>query len=130
MPRCAATLLVSVLKASAEGLHTLTRCDCHLQLPARCVAEAATQFSALILLLQSLVSGAAQSMAVYQQYVMGMLTNFDGLPFDRIHNMLKMFATDPPYDKTATELAVFLGQLVTAGKLILEPGGVYRKRVA
>ena len=72
----------------------------------------------------------AQSMAVYQQYVMGMLTNFDGLPFDRIHNMLKMFATDPPYDKTAAELLAFLGQLVAAGKLMLEPGGVYRKRVA
>jgi len=71
-----------------------------------------------------------QSMAVYQQYVMGMLTNFDGLPFDRIHNMLKMFATDPPYDKTAAELAAFLGQLVSTGKLTLEPGGVYRRRVA
>jgi len=81
-------------------------------------------------LLQRLISCNAQSMAVYQQYVMGMLTNFDGLPFDRIHNMLKMFATDPPYDKTAAELATFLGQLVSAGKLTLEPGGVYRRRVA
>ena len=71
-----------------------------------------------------------QSMAVYQQYVMGMLTNFDGLPADRIHNMLKMFATDPPYDKSAAELAAFLGQLVAAGSLTLEAGGIYRKKSA
>jgi len=66
-------------------------------------------------------------MAVYQQYVKGMLTNFDGLPVDRIHNMLKMFATDPPYNKTAAELSSFLGQLVAQGKLNLEAGGIYRK---
>lgn len=68
-----------------------------------------------------------QSMAVYQQYVMGMLTNFDGLPLDRIHNMLKMFATEPPYDKSAAELGAFLGQLASEGKLSLQPGGIYRK---
>lgn len=68
-----------------------------------------------------------QSMAVYQQYVMGMLTNFDGLPLDRIHNMLKMFATEPPYDKSAAELGSFLGQLVSQGMLNLQPGGIFRK---
>ena len=34
---------------------------------------------------------------VYESYVIGMLTNFDALPLDRIHNMLKMFvAVGPP----------------------------------
>lgn len=29
---------------------------------------------------------------VYTSYIRGMLTNLGGLPLDRIHNMLKMFA--------------------------------------
>ena len=67
-------------------------------------------------------------MAVYEQYVMGMLTNFDGgLPIDRIHNMLKMFVVDPPYDKTAEQLAAFMDKLVLNEKLLSE-GGIYKKR--
>ena len=31
-------------------------------------------------------------MKVYEQYVVGMLTNFPSLPLDRIHNMLKVGA--------------------------------------
>lgn len=31
---------------------------------------------------------------MYQQFIMGMLNNFDSLPLDRIHNMLKMFMSD------------------------------------
>ena len=38
--------------------------------------------------------------AAVAAFVVGMLTNFEaGLPVDRVHNMLKMFATDPPYGK-------------------------------
>ena len=38
--------------------------------------------------------------AVASNFILGMLTNFEaGLPPDRVHTMLKMFATDPPYDK-------------------------------
>ncbi|EIE27163.1 hypothetical protein COCSUDRAFT_55186 [Coccomyxa subellipsoidea C-169] len=71
---------------------------------------------------------ALQEMAVYEQFVMGMLTNFDGgLALDRIHNMLKMFVVDPPYDKSAEQLATFLGQLVADEKLSCE-AGVFRKR--
>ncbi len=67
-------------------------------------------------------------MAVYEQFVMGMLTNFDGgLALDRIHNMLKMFVVDPAYDKSAEQLATFLGQLVADEKLSCE-AGVFRKR--
>ena len=51
-----------------------------------------------------------QDMAVYETYIMGMLTNFDaGMPLDRIHNMLKMFVVDPPYDKSADQLAAYFG---------------------
>lgn len=69
-----------------------------------------------------------QEMAVFEQYVMGMLTNFDGgLPLDRIHNMLKMFVVEPPYDKSADQLSAFLNQLVAHEKLSCQDG-VYRKR--
>ena len=33
-------------------------------------------------------------MRVYEKYITGMLQNFDALPLDRIHNMLKMFVSD------------------------------------
>lgn len=46
----------------------------------------------------------AAGMRVFQQYVIGMLTNFDSLPLERIHNMLKMFVSDPPYDKSLQQV--------------------------
>ena len=70
----------------------------------------------------------SQDMAVYETYIMGMLTNFDaGMPLDRIHNMLKMFVVDPPYDKSADQLAAFLGRLVADEKLVMQ-GDLFRKR--
>ena len=48
---------------------------------------------------------AAADMNVYEQYIIGMLTNLNNLPADRIHNMLKMFANDPPYDKSINEVS-------------------------
>ncbi|KAK9820288.1 hypothetical protein WJX72_008627 [[Myrmecia] bisecta] len=68
-----------------------------------------------------------QEMAVYESFVMGMLTNFERLPLERIHNMLKMFVVDPPYDKTAEQLASFLSKLVAEEKLLMEAGS-YKKR--
>ena len=45
-------------------------------------------------------AAAAAADAVASNFILGMLTNFEaGLPPDRVHTMLKMFATDPPYDK-------------------------------
>ncbi len=68
-----------------------------------------------------------QEMAVYEQYIMGMLTNFDsGLPLDRIHNMLKMFCSTPPYDRSADQLASFLTSLVAADKIACE-GALYKR---
>ena len=72
---------------------------------------------------------AAQEMAVYEQFVMGMLSNLDVLPLERIHNLLKMFVTEPPYDKSAEQLAAFLARLVADEKLIME-GSLYRRRPA
>eukprot|EP00850_Spirogloea_muscicola_P003682 SM000015S01182 [mRNA] locus=s15:212471:219977:- [translate_table: standard] len=65
---------------------------------------------------------------IYQQYIMGMLTTFvDGLPIDRIHNMLKMFVADPPYDKPIQQLQAFLAKLVGEEKLEMRDG-LYRKK--
>lgn len=66
-------------------------------------------------------------MAPFEPFVLGMLTNFDALPLDRIHNMLKMFVTDPPYDRTMEQLSEFMGQLSTQDKVVLE-GNVYKRR--
>ena len=70
---------------------------------------------------------AAAGMKVYEQYVIGMLTNFPSLPLDRIHNMLKMFVSEPPYDKTSDQLEAFLAQLVAEDKVVQE-GNQYRRR--
>lgn len=69
----------------------------------------------------------ALEMARLDPFILGMLTNFDSLPLDRIHNMLKMFATDPPYDKTLEQLGAYMARLVTDDKVVVE-GGLYKRR--
>ena len=67
------------------------------------------------------------NMKVYESYVMGMVTNLESLPLEKIHNMLKMFVLEPVYDKTIAELEAFLAKLVNDGKLTYD-GLVYRKK--
>eukprot|EP00890_Picochlorum_soloecismus_P006135 jgi/Picsp_1/6522/NSC_03866-R1_anaphase-promoting complex subunit 2-like len=62
-----------------------------------------------------------------EPFILGMLTNFDSLPLERIHNMLKMFATDPPYNKSLVELGTFMTSLSLRDKVVLE-GKNYRKK--
>ncbi len=81
------------------------------------------------LLLQHCLN-ALQEMSSYQGWILGMLTNFEaGLALERIHNMLKMFQTSPPYDKTSAQLSQFLGRLVTEEKVTQE-GELYKLRSA
>ncbi len=68
-----------------------------------------------------------QEMGAFEPFIMGMLTNFDVLSLDRIHNMLKMFVSDPPYDRTLEQLGAYMARLVADEKLSLD-GGMYRKR--
>lgn len=70
---------------------------------------------------------AAAGMKVYEQYIIGMLTNFPSLPLDRIHNMLKMFVSEPPYDRSSEQLHAFLNSLVAEDKLVME-GEEYKRR--
>lgn len=65
-------------------------------------------------------------MRVYEQYVVGMLTNLESLPLSRIHNMLRMFVPaqgpDRGYDRSEQELQRFLNRLVEDGKLEAKGG--------
>ena len=54
---------------------------------------------------------------VYEKFVVGMLTNFPALPAERIHNMLKMFVTQPAYDKSLSELVDMLNAMVAHDRL-------------
>ena len=52
---------------------------------------------------------------------------FEQYILERIHNMLKMFCTDPVYDKSAAQLEAFLGRMVSEERLSFA-GDVYVKR--
>ncbi|CAI7888463.1 unnamed protein product, partial [Closterium sp. NIES-54] len=71
--------------------------------------------------------GRKQESAVHESFITGMLTTFDCLPIECIHNMLKMFVSDPPYDRSLAQLHSFLGVLVAQEKLELRDG-LYRKK--
>lgn len=59
-------------------------------------------------------------------YVVGMLTNLDSLPIDRIHSMLKMFAMQGPGSQySLSDLKVLLDRKVKEQKLIYT-NGMYR----
>eukprot|EP01052_Picozoa_sp_SAG31_P013727 SAG31_NODE_833_length_11657_cov_3.652535_5_plen_895_part_00 len=63
-----------------------------------------------------------QEMAVFESYIIGMLTNLKQLPVSKIHNMLKIFVTDPPYDKEEGDLVRFLSRMVAEEKLECQSG--------
>lgn len=67
-----------------------------------------------------------QDTARIDQCIIMMLSNFDGMPADRIHNMLKMFVQEPqPYDRSEEQLATMLSRLVAQNRLSVS-GGMYR----
>jgi hypothetical protein len=66
--------------------------------------------------------------AVILSYVVGMLTNFKTLPLERVHNMLKMFVTEPPYNKKIQELQAILDKLVSEEKLEVDGGNYTLKQ--
>jgi len=64
----------------------------------------------------------SDEMEIYSSYIFGMLQNFDALPLERIHQMLKMFVVNPPFDKTQRQLFSFLEELVVEEKLVFSQG--------
>ena len=75
----------------------------------------------------SSAASAQPEMLVYENYVLGMLTNFEALPLERIHNLLKMFCTEPPYHQSPAQLAALLRHLVNRGEVV-HRHGMYRRR--
>lgn len=68
-----------------------------------------------------------EELHVFWSYIVGMLTNLDSLPLDRIHQMLKMFASQSPtsVECSIQELRLFLDRKVREHKLLFS-GGFYR----
>ncbi|XP_070531907.1 anaphase-promoting complex subunit 2-like [Ptychodera flava] len=68
-----------------------------------------------------------EELQVFWSYIVGMLTNLESLPLERIYSMLKMFAMQGPsaVECSEEELRHFLDCKVKEQKLIFS-GGVYR----
>lgn len=64
-----------------------------------------------------------EELQVFWSYIEAMLTNLDSLPLDRIHQMLKLFASQ--VDFTQDELKSILQRKVREHKLVYA-GGVYQ----
>jgi len=69
----------------------------------------------------------AAEMKVYESFVRGMLNNYESLPLERIHNMLKMFVStgEHKYEKNEAELRSFLDTLVKNEVLEIKNGNQY-----
>jgi len=71
---------------------------------------------------------AAQEVENLSKYILVMVSNFaGGKALPDIHNMLKMFFKQPPYDKSLDELAAILARLVSQERLV-NTGGLYSVR--
>ncbi|XP_067004982.2 anaphase-promoting complex subunit 2 [Anabrus simplex] len=68
-----------------------------------------------------------EELQVFWSYIVGMLTNLDSMPLERIHQMLKMFASQGPtaVECSLQELRHFLDRKVREHKLLFS-GGFYR----
>ncbi|EDW61178.1 anaphase-promoting complex subunit 2 isoform X1 [Drosophila virilis] len=67
-----------------------------------------------------------EELQVFWSYIVGMLTNLDCMPIDRIHQMLKLFASHSGgVEFTQEELKHFLQRKVREHKLLFS-GGVYQ----
>lgn len=64
-----------------------------------------------------------EELGVFWSYILGMLTNLDSLPLERIHQMLKMFASQGPgFEFSQDELRSFLQRKVREHKLVYAYG--------
>ncbi|XP_078038091.1 anaphase promoting complex subunit morula [Augochlora pura] len=68
-----------------------------------------------------------EELQVFWSYIVGMLTNLDSMPLERIHQMLKMFASQGPGSMECglLELRQFLDRKVREHQLLFS-GGLYR----
>lgn len=68
-----------------------------------------------------------EELQVFWSYIVGMLTNLDSMPLERIHQMLKMFASQGPGSSFASqeELKNFLQRKVREHKLVYAYGNYH-----
>lgn len=72
---------------------------------------------------------ALADMAPFENYILGILTNFSSVALDRLHNLLRVFVVgEPKYEgRTQEQLAAFLAHLVAAGKVEVD-NGIYKRK--
>lgn len=64
-----------------------------------------------------------EELQVFWSYILGMLTNLDSMPLERIHQMLRMFASQGPgFEFSQDELRSFLQRKVREHKLVYAYG--------
>ncbi|KAG5679053.1 hypothetical protein PVAND_008650 [Polypedilum vanderplanki] len=64
-----------------------------------------------------------EELQVFWSYILGMLTNLDSMPLERIHQMLKLFASQGPgFEFSQDELKSFLQRKVREHKLVYALG--------
>ena len=73
---------------------------------------------------------ALAEMAPFENYILGILTNFSSVALDRLHNLLRVFVVgEPKYEgRSQEQLAAFLAHLIAAGKVEVDGTGVYRRK--
>ncbi len=68
-------------------------------------------------------------MSPYENFIIGILTNFSAVPLDRMHSLLRMFVvSEPKYDKSQEQLAAFLQVMAAREKVDIE-NGIYKRRI-
>jgi anaphase-promoting complex subunit 2 len=74
-------------------------------------------------------SSALTEMAPFENYILGILTNFSAVALDRLHNLLRVFVVgEPKYEgRSQEQLGAFLAHLVGQGKVEVD-NGVYKRK--
>lgn len=69
-------------------------------------------------------------MAPFENFILGILTNFSSVALERLHNLLRVFVVgEPKYEgRSQEQLASYLNHLIAAGKVEVDGGGVYRRK--
>jgi hypothetical protein len=73
-------------------------------------------------------AAALAEMAPFENYILGVLTNFSAVALDRLHNLLRVFVVgEPKYEgRSQEQLAAYLQHLIAAGKVEAD-NGVYKR---
>lgn len=112
-----------LLKETTNDVYVLQEESTYMnRLPADIVEEEETESA-----MASASDQREEELQVFWSYIVGMLTNLDSMPLERIHQMLKMFASQGPgtVECGLPELKHFLDRKVREHQLLFT-GGLYR----